>query len=60
MTFDYEVFTEFLPAAGDWNEATVWFDTETLRVLKAEFARGDETVTLTLSDYNEDVTIEAP
>lgn len=60
MTFDDDVFTEFFPAAGDWNEATVWFDTESLHVLRAEFTRGDQTVTLNLSDYNADVTIEAP
>lgn len=60
MTFDGAVFTAFLPAAGDWNQATVWFDTETLLVLRAEFTRRDQTITLNLSDYNADVTIEHP
>ncbi|GAB3224912.1 LppX_LprAFG lipoprotein [Glycomyces halotolerans] len=60
VTFDPETFADFIPAAGEWNEATVWFDQDTLRVVKAEFAQGDATVTLHLSDYNDTVAIEAP
>lgn len=60
ITFDPETFQDFIPADGEWNEATVWFDTETLHVVKAEFAQGDATVTLHLTDYNADVSIEAP
>ncbi|MEU6858468.1 LppX_LprAFG lipoprotein [Glycomyces sp. NPDC046736] len=60
IVFEPAAFAQFLPAAGDWNTGTVWFDEETLRVVKAEFAQGDATVTLLLSDYNETVTIEAP
>ncbi|MCH7232965.1 LppX_LprAFG lipoprotein [Glycomyces sp. L485] len=60
VTFDPQVFADFIPAEGDWNEATVWFDTETLRVVKAEFEEGGATVTLRLSDYDDSVTVEAP
>lgn len=60
VTFDPETFQNFIPAEGEWNEATVWLDTETLHVLKAEFAQGDAKATLHLTDYNADVTIEAP
>jgi lipoprotein LprG len=60
IVFEPTAFAQFLPAAGEWNSAIVWFDEETLRVVKAEFAQGDATVTLLLSDYNETVTIEAP
>lgn len=60
VTFDPETFQNFIPAEGEWNEATVWLDTETLHVLKTEFAQGDATVTLNLSDYNADVNIQAP
>lgn len=60
VVFDPAAFAEFLPAAGDWNNATVWFDEETLRVVKAEFAQGDATVTLLFDDYNEPVEIVAP
>ncbi|MFB9658224.1 LppX_LprAFG lipoprotein [Glycomyces mayteni] len=60
VVFDPAAFAEFLPAAGDWNTATVWFDEETLRVVKAEFAQGDATVTLLLDDYDKPVDIEAP
>jgi lipoprotein LprG len=60
MSFDGAAFTAFLPAAGDWNNATLWFDTQTLRVMRAEFSRGDQTITLKLSDYDADVTIEHP
>jgi lipoprotein LprG len=60
VVFDQAVFAQFIPAEGDWNTATVWFDQETSRVVKAEFAQGDATITLLLSDYNETVTIDAP
>ncbi|WP_030144607.1 LppX_LprAFG lipoprotein [Glycomyces sp. NRRL B-16210] len=60
IVFDPEVFGRFIPAEGDWNTATVWFDQETSRVLKAEFAHDGATVTIHLSDYDEPVTIEAP
>ncbi|WP_100447919.1 LppX_LprAFG lipoprotein [Glycomyces xiaoerkulensis] len=60
IVFDPEVFSDFIPAEGDWNEATVWFDQEHLRVVKAEFTEGDAAVTIHLSDYDEPVTIEAP
>lgn len=60
ITFDPEVFANFIPAEGDWNTATVWFDQETLRVVQAEFTEGGATVTLGLSDYNDSVSIEAP
>lgn len=60
VVFDPAVFAQFIPAEGDWNTATVWFDQETARVVKAEFAQGDATITLILSDYDESVTIEAP
>ncbi|WP_335990108.1 LppX_LprAFG lipoprotein [Glycomyces sp. MUSA5-2] len=60
VVFDPAAFAEFLPAAGEWNTATVWFDEETLRVVKAEFAQGDATVTLLLDDYNEPVDIAVP
>ncbi|GAB3645557.1 LolA-like protein [Glycomyces tarimensis] len=60
VTFDPEVFAQFIPAEGNWNTATVWFDQETKRVLKAEFEEGGATVALTLSDYDDSVTIEAP
>ena len=60
VTFDPETFQDFIPAAGEWNEATVWFDSETLRVVKAEFAQGDAKVTLHFTDYDQDVAIEAP
>lgn len=60
IVFDPAVFAQFIPAEGDWNNATVWFDQETSRVVKAEFAQGDATVTLLLSDYDETVTIDAP
>jgi lipoprotein LprG len=60
VEFDPAAFAQFIPAEGDWNAATVWFDQETARVVKAEFAQGDATVTMLLSDYDEAVTIEAP
>lgn len=60
VVFDPEVFGRFIPADGDWNTAAVWFDQETSRVVKAEFAQGDATVTMLLTDYDEPVTIEAP
>jgi lipoprotein LprG len=60
VVFDPAVFAQFIPAEGDWNTATVWFDQETARVVKAQFAQGDATITLTLSDYDESVTIDAP
>jgi lipoprotein LprG len=60
VVFDPAAFAEFLPAAGDWNTATVWFDQEHLRVVKAEFAQGDATVTLTFDQYDEPVEIVAP
>jgi lipoprotein LprG len=60
VTFDPVVFGRFIPAAGDWNTATVWFDADTLRVVQAEFAQDDATITFRLSDYDEPVTIEAP
>lgn len=60
VVLDPAVFAEFLPSEGDWNTATVWFDQETARVVKAQFAQNDATVTLLLSDYDESVTIEAP
>lgn len=60
VTFDPAAFAALIPAEGDWNAATVWFDKETSRVVKAEFSQGDATVTLLLSDYDESVTIEAP
>ncbi|SDD98765.1 LppX_LprAFG lipoprotein [Glycomyces harbinensis] len=60
VVFDPQVFADFIPAEGDWNEATVWFDQETARVVKAEFAQGDAVITLLLSDYDDPVTIEAP
>jgi len=60
MAFDGTLITEFLPAAGDWNTATLWFDIETLHVLRAEFTRRDQAITLNLSDYDAEVTIEHP
>ncbi|GAA2142217.1 LppX_LprAFG lipoprotein [Glycomyces algeriensis] len=60
VEFDPAAFATLIPAEGDWNTATVWFDQETSRVLKAEFSQGDATVTLLLSDYDEPVQIEAP
>lgn len=60
VEFDPAAFATLIPAEGDWNAATVWFDQETSRIVKAEFAQGDATVTLLLSDYDEAVTIEAP
>lgn len=60
VVFDPETFARFIPAEGEWNTADVWFDTETLRVVKAEFSQGDATVTLRLTDYDESVTVEAP
>lgn len=60
VEFDPAAFAALIPAEGDWNAATVWFDQETARVVKAEFSQGDATVTLLLSDYDETVTIEAP
>lgn len=60
VVFDPAAFAEFLPAAGDWNTATVWFDEETLRVVKAEFAQGDATVTMLFSEYNRPADIAAP
>jgi lipoprotein LprG len=60
IVFDPVAFAQFIPAEGDWNDATVWFDQETDRVVKAEFAQADATVTLLLSDYDESVRIDAP
>ncbi|RRR99198.1 LppX_LprAFG lipoprotein [Glycomyces terrestris] len=60
VVFDPAAFAEFLPAAGDWNTATVWFDQERLRVVRAEFAQGDATVALAFDDYDEPVEIVAP
>jgi lipoprotein LprG len=60
VEFDPAAFATLIPAEGDWNAATVWFDQDTSRVVKAEFSQGDATVTLLLSDYDETVTIEAP
>ncbi|WP_051325929.1 LppX_LprAFG lipoprotein [Glycomyces tenuis] len=60
VTFDPAAFSRFIPAEGEWNTATVWFDQETSRVVKAEFEQGGSTVTLTFSDYDESVSIEAP
>lgn len=60
VEFDPAAFATLIPAEGDWNTATVWFDQETSRVVKAEFSQGEATVTLLLSDYDEDVTIDAP
>ncbi|WP_205324199.1 LppX_LprAFG lipoprotein [Glycomyces sp. YM15] len=60
VEFDPAAFATLIPAEGDWNAATVWFDQETSRVVKAEFAQGDATVTLLLSDYDEPVTIAEP
>lgn len=60
VEFDPAAFATLIPAEGDWNTATVWFDQETSRVVKAQFAQGDATVTLLLSDYDETVTIDAP
>ncbi|THV39830.1 LppX_LprAFG lipoprotein [Glycomyces buryatensis] len=60
VVFDPAAFATFIPAEGDWNAATLWFDQETARVVKAEFTQGDATVTLLLSDYDDPVTIEAP
>jgi lipoprotein LprG len=60
VEFDPAAFATLIPAEGDWNTATVWFDQETSRVVKAEFSQGDATVTLLLSDYDEPVQIEAP
>lgn len=60
VEFDPAAFATLIPAEGDWNTATVWFDQETARVVKAEFSQGDATVTLLFSDYDETVTIDAP
>ena len=60
VEFDPAAFAALIPAEGDWNTATVWFDQETSRIVKAEFSQGDATVTLLLSDYDEPVTIAAP
>jgi lipoprotein LprG len=60
VVFNQAVFAQFIPAEGDWNAATVWFEQETARVVKAEFTQGDATITLHLSDYDQSVTIEAP
>lgn len=60
VEFDPAAFATLIPAEGEWHNATVWFDQETSRVVKAEFSQGDATVTLLLSDYDEPVTIEAP
>jgi lipoprotein LprG len=60
VVFDPAVFAQFIPAEGDWNTANVWFDQETARVVKAEFAQGDALITLLLFDYDESVTIDAP
>jgi lipoprotein LprG len=60
VAFDPAAFATLIPAEGDWNDATVWFDQEASRVVKAEFSQGDATVTLHLSDYDEPVTIDAP
>ncbi|MDA1360608.1 LppX_LprAFG lipoprotein [Glycomyces luteolus] len=60
VEFDPAAFATLIPAEGDWNAATVWFDQETSRVVKAEFSQGDAIVTLLLSDYDEPVTIDAP
>jgi lipoprotein LprG len=60
VEFDPAAFATLIPAEGDWNAATVWFDQETSRVVKAEFAQGDATVTLRLFDYDEPVTIAEP
>jgi lipoprotein LprG len=60
VEFDPAAFATLIPAEGDWNTATVWFDQETSRVVKAEFSQGDATVTLLLSDYDEPVQIDAP
>ncbi|MEU5156495.1 LppX_LprAFG lipoprotein [Glycomyces sp. NPDC021274] len=60
VEFDPAAFATLIPAEGDWHKATVWFDQETARVVKAEFSQGDATVTLLLSDYDEPVQIDAP
>jgi lipoprotein LprG len=60
VEFDPAAFAALIPAEGDWNTATVWFDQETSRIVKAEFSQGDATVTLLLSDYDEPVQIDAP
>jgi len=60
IVFDPVAFAEFIPAQGEWNTATVWFDQETSRVLKAEFEQGGATVTLAFTDYDDAVDIEAP
>jgi lipoprotein LprG len=60
IVFDPVVFAEFIPAQGEWNTATVWFDQETSRVLKAEFEQDGATVTLSFTDYDDSVDIEAP
>ncbi|MFG3341822.1 LppX_LprAFG lipoprotein [Glycomyces sp. NPDC048151] len=60
VEFDPAAFAALIPAEGDWNAATVWFDQETSRVVKAEFSQGDATVTLLLTDYDRDVTVDAP
>ncbi len=60
VVFDPVAFAEFIPAQGEWNTATVWFDQETSRVVKAEFEQGGATVTLAFDDYDDSVDIEAP
>ncbi|MCD0445624.1 LppX_LprAFG lipoprotein [Glycomyces sp. A-F 0318] len=60
VVFEPSVFADFIPAEGNWNEATVWFDQETARVVKAEFTQGDAVITMLLSDFDDQVTIEAP
>lgn len=60
VTFDPAAFSRLIPAEGEWNTATVWFDREHSRVVKARFEQGGSTVTLTFSDYDEPVDIDAP
>lgn len=60
IVFDPAAFTEFIPAEGEWNTATVWFEPETSRVVKAEFEQDGSAVTLVFSDYDDSVDIEAP
>jgi lipoprotein LprG len=60
VVFDPAVFAQFIPAEGNWNTATVWFEQETARVVKAVFAQNDATVTLLLSEYDKSVQIDAP
>ena len=61
VEFDPEVFADFIPAQGEWHTATVWFDQDTSRVVKAAFEQDGATVTLTLGDYDDDsVDIAVP